>query len=870
MPLFSHSLALMVNLFSMMVLTITLSLFGKSELAAEVALIHSVGVALFYSFSGNARSLILSGESSSWGARILRLRLLLLIPLCVLGWLAGGGGVQVGGLFIGLLILRRGAEWLAEVFLSEQERQGSIDGCVRFIVVQCVTLVMVSIAMIADVAVIFAVSIWACSPLLVCVDGKLFRQASVYDGGFSHSLRTLLPHFGSTLAIGVSVYVFRLFIILLVGKQQAGDLFAAFALGGIMGAVFSQALGPTMIRNQQALVNGRFIRFFNLLLLVMMMSGVVLAGALWLTPDLLTWTAKAPFFWMAVSCSLVGGGVMVMAQRVRLQLLHNRAGRDVFGSDVLANLLLVGCVPLVFFIMGEAYLVGLYLVGAALSLAFYMSEDWGAVIGSLGKGRLARCIVRKETKRWFMSLLVVGVFLPVFFQLDGGIYQGSVYEDSGGKLLSLPLPISMIFCCIGIVLIGRYARARNVLMVVFFTFSGMWMSVLLLAEHLDSNVQLGKLFLLVQYVFPMLALIAGVQFGSLNGAREVLARGVLVVLLVVASLQVLATLVLAERILSQSVFLFSVYQSLQYVPVIFVGGYLISLYSLWREPVMHIWLLVLAGVMGMYAVLSHSMLALLLLPAGALVFVVVNLYAGAHRVRIMLFTVLLVAGMGVGFAYVSESLLFTTKFNRPVDAMARVDVPVQPDSNVKVLTERPAPVVESVQPLVATPAVQTYSGDVLETSVLPPNLRERMKYWRFYFDGVQESWHAFLLGHEHPPERSAFPSAHNYYLDFVYNFGFLALLPLLGLMLHTLHGVWKNRTSLLQEPGMLAVAGVLCFVLLVDSSFKVGMRQPYPGVVTFFWWGMLLAWLWRVQGTSPAVVARSESVRPLGRPGRTC
>jgi hypothetical protein len=32
-------------------------------------------------------------------------------------------------------------------------------------------------------------------------------------------------------------------------------------------------------------------------------------------------------------------------------------------------------------------------------------------------------------------------------------------------------------------------------------------------------------------------------------------------------------------------------------------------------------------------------------------------------------------------------------------------------------------------------------------------------------------------------------------------------------------------------------------MVIVDNSFKVGMRQPYPGILTFFLWVLLLAWL---------------------------
>lgn len=869
MHIFAFPVAVMTNVFAMMVLMIALSLFGKSEVAAEVGLVHGATVALFYSFSGNARSLIISDASSLWAPKILRWRMMLLVPLCIAVWLLCTGGLQGREGFIALLILRRAVEWLAEVFLSEQERHQRFGECIGFTLIQCAALVLVSMAIIFDRAVIAVTFVWACSPLLSCMGSHLFRQALVCGVGVLNGLRKLLPHFGSTLAIGASVYIIRLFMILLLGKQSAGDLFAAFALGGIMGAVFSQALGATMVRNEASLKNSRFRKVFNILLLAMTLAGITLAFAIWHVPELLAWTSKSHVFWMAVSCSLVGGTVMVLAQQLRLQLLQNRAGCDVFGSDVLANLLLVGCVPLLFFGMGEIYLASLYLVGAVLSLVFYLSEDWSVIMEKYRGGRVLSNLRRMAgvgagQQGWGMLLLVIGLFTPMFIQWGLGLYHADNYYDSGGRVASLPIPLSVVFCCAGIVLMGGYARARRVLLVIFSSFVAMCLSVLVFAQESGVGINMSKLILMLQYLLPMFALIAGVQAGSMCDALRGLARGVLAVLLVVISLQLVATVVLDKRILSESALLFGVYQGLQYVPVIFVGGYLIALHTLWCDKSTHAWLLVLGGLIGAYAALSISVLALFLLSVGGLIFVVTNLFAGVHRVRVLVLAVLLAAGLGGGVVYASGSPLHSLKFNMLFAAAEPVVHPVQTGSPVTTGPAQPSASIASV-PRVATTAVTAVcaGGEEGKRLAVPLNLIERLKFWDFYLEGVQESWKAFLLGHERPPERSAFPSAHNYYLDLVYNFGFLALVPLLMLMLHTLHCIFKRAHRIFNEPGILAVTVVVLFILLIDNSLKVGMRQPYPGIVSFFLWGFLLAWLWRFEKP-----AKTSAVEPRCHAGR--
>jgi|GEM_PF-4791822 len=67
MGLMVFPMAIMANTFAMMLVMIGLSLFGKLALAADFGLVHGATVALFYAFSGNARSLILA-ESDGIGA----------------------------------------------------------------------------------------------------------------------------------------------------------------------------------------------------------------------------------------------------------------------------------------------------------------------------------------------------------------------------------------------------------------------------------------------------------------------------------------------------------------------------------------------------------------------------------------------------------------------------------------------------------------------------------------------------------------------------------------------------------------------------------------------------------------------------------
>ncbi|MGE7991600.1 hypothetical protein ACQKPE_11215 [Pseudomonas sp. NPDC089554] len=783
-------IAFMANTFAMMLVMIGLSLFGKPGLAADFGLIHGATVALFYSFSGNARSLILAESEQINAAGILRLRLILLLPLGVVAWMLCAPVVDGGALFVLLLVLRRATEWVAEIFLSEQELKHQHYAAMRFLFVQGGLSLALLVALLVDGPLALpAIVAWAFSPLLVCL-GKGFSWG--VPGGWAPllaSVRLLLPHFGSTVVIGVSVYVFRLFILLVADKHVAGDLFSAFALGGILGAVFSQALGPTLVRHErQGAGGGRLQRLFALLLMGMMLAGLMLIAGAWLVPDWFEWTHKSQLFWLAVGCSLVGGVVMVLAQRIRLRILQSQGGGDVFGSDMLSNLLLVSCIPFLFYGVGVQALSALYLVGALLSWVFYASER---------RGLLPQIGVAGRAQHNALLLIALAIFLPLFFQFSGGIFDDpSSAFSSGGVLSLLPIPFSVIACYLSILLLGGYSTARLALLSLFFVFIGMLLTSLLLGLNTTGDGR-QKLILLFQFILPMFALVLGQQYGNHEKSMEQLAKAARVVLLVIVPLQLLVTVLHWQLVLSPSVYFFSIYQHLLYVPVLFVGLYLLAIFTQAETGQVGGGLYLLALLMGTYVTLSWSVLAGGLLVLGTGCFVIQQISLGRRlgtqwKLPLLSLCGVLLAALYMGLAWQVEGLKVLS------GTLGRVGTP--PEGGV--------------------------------------GYPER---WGFYIEGIGSSWGASLLGHEQAPARALHPSALNYYLDFAYNFGLIGLLSLVVLVVYSGVVVSRQWQYFRRRPAIIGLTLVVFFMLLVDSTFKVGLRQPYSGVIMFFLWGVLLA-----------------------------
>lgn len=176
--------AFMANAFAMLVVMIGLSLFGNPALAADFGLIHGATVALFYSFSGNARSLILSESSAVDAAGVLQLRMIMLLPLGTLAWLLCAGVVDSDWLLVLLLLVRRAAEWLAEIFLSEHELRHQERSALLFFAVQGALSLMLLLVLLRGGPLSTPITLlWALSPLLGGMSSGLLFVRALRRGG---------------------------------------------------------------------------------------------------------------------------------------------------------------------------------------------------------------------------------------------------------------------------------------------------------------------------------------------------------------------------------------------------------------------------------------------------------------------------------------------------------------------------------------------------------------------------------------------------------------------------------------------------------------------------------------------------------------
>jgi hypothetical protein len=396
---------------------------------------------------------------------------------------------------------------------------------------------------------------------------------------------------------------------------------------------------------------------------------------------------------------------------------------------------------------------------------------------------------------WFIA---VGLLFPLFIQLSGGVYVNTaLVTDSSGVLSKLPLPISIGAAVFGVLFfLKNHRQAVPAITFIAVLVAAMLMSIVFASDVQD--IESRKLLLAAQFLLPTMGLLLG---QLVRDETDVIPRAFMWLLVVMVPVQLLAGWWQGTLTLTHYLYVFSIYQHFQFVPVIFVAAFCLALAYLWdRHKAL---LRILAVVMGVYVMASAAFLAIGLY----VMFVPLFFLWKMFRLKLERWVVFALLGAGIVAALGGATLYYSiAKHNNN---------------------------------LIGDHGQYLGKFQTLAEGKMPVNIRERLGDWKMYGAWITESPRTLLFGHVSPPPREVRTSAHNWYLDFTYNFGMVSLLPFLALIAYTARRAWRLRASRPEE--VFWCAGIVAFLVLVDSSFKVTLRQPYSGIFAFFLWGLLLS-----------------------------
>ena len=408
-------------------------------------------------------------------------------------------------------------------------------------------------------------------------------------------------------------------------------------------------------------------------------------------------------------------------------------------------------------------------------------------------------------QNFFLWVIGITLLFPLFFQLSGGIYRDiSVVVNSQGLLETLPLPISILAAFSIVFFLPKNLRGARVgFTMVIATLAVSLTSVLLGGDGVTPNQR--KLLMTAQVLLPLTGLLLG---QLIQDSEKIVARAFLFVLSVVVPLQLMATWFQGGLVLTHYLYAFSIYSHFQYVTLIFVCAFGYCLTSLWDQY--KTWLCILSLWMSIYAVSSLSFLTIFAYFALMSSFLIWKFWRYRSNAKTI----------GIAAILIALTIVASYVYFKKMDG----------------------------QRISAEGQQSFYYGKFKELAKgkIPLNVQERFGDWQLFGKGIVESEKTFLIGHAQPMPREIRSSPHNFYIDIAYTFGVLGLLPIVGLIGYTAYLCWQRRKNLSESTWWLFV--IVAYLVLIDSNFKVTLRQPYPGIFAYFLWGLLLT---RLQSALP-------------------
>tara|TARA_B100000989_G_C19532886_1_gene471174 strand:- start:3420 stop:5750 length:2331 start_codon:yes stop_codon:yes gene_type:complete len=105
----------------------------------------------------------------------------------------------------------------------------------------------------------------------------------------------------------------------------------------------------------------------------------------------------------------------------------------------------------------------------------------------------------------------------------------------------------------------------------------------------------------------------------------------------------------------------------------------------------------------------------------------------------------------------------------------------------------------------------------------------------FYLINIFSNLHSILFGFNYFNEMYEIQAASNFYLDFIYNFGLLGLMPLLFLIIHTIKKIKSPKSGYLNFDMISFI-----FFILVFPSFTLSLGDIFIGSIVYLHWSILL------------------------------
>ncbi len=382
----------------------------------------------------------------------------------------------------------------------------------------------------------------------------------------------------------------------------------------------------------------------------------------------------------------------------------------------------------------------------------------------------------------FIFLLPIPLFLSFFNALKR--FEISIFStadiDMINHIYSLPFPISIIVVPLLTLVLFSTIRFKIYTIYIFVFSFILSISSILFTQRLTFLNSLN----LIQFYLPMAALICGEIIGKLKNYRDFFFRVIFFISLTVIGLDIISQIIPKQTLQIFLLSNFQIFSDFQYsiFPLIiallfFLGDYFEKV----RSTNFQLFLIIV--ILITYIVVNQFFSLLLFL----IIFFLTISFQNQFHFKKLIFSLFVILTICFFVILKSDGLL------------------------------------NFIEKLFYYSAEHRYQSYVIF-------LDEIFKNFKNFFFGSNVNNLIYL----------EVPGIFNYYLDFIYNFGFLSLFPLITLIYITIKFSYDlNQINFNFENTLFF--SLFLYMVFIDSNLRVAFKQPYAGVILYFYWGLYIS-----------------------------
>jgi len=370
---FSNLSVLLSNLLNSILVPILIVfsvIFGDSFFAAEIGVYPGIVLLLTQVFSANARSLLLYNRDRSFYDQAINIRFYLgLLIVFILSIFQFYFNYNENFITLFILSFIVYISWINEINLAIHEKNRS-SFFIKFFLIISIVFYFLIIAdyVLKDENLLKILKLYLFFHVLFFLYHINFLNFNIkkFIKYFKNQFREYLS-FASSFFNIIAVILWRVSLVLVLGKLTAGLFFASFAIASFPGTLFNNIIGQIIIINKR--IKNFLSKSSNLLLIFYIISIFVLITL----NQIFLKNYEFYNFFNITLISLLGTPFMLRALYFRHIVLsiNRRYQKKIFIIDIMYGVSISPIIVVLFYIGGKDLLIYSYLISSFMALIYY-------------------------------------------------------------------------------------------------------------------------------------------------------------------------------------------------------------------------------------------------------------------------------------------------------------------------------------------------------------------------------------------------------------------------------------------------------------------------------------------------------------------